>query len=44
MLEILQPDSLLEKFAYRKKLAGSNKEFIKLKGTTGQISKETTKD
>lgn len=35
----LQPDSLLERFAYRKQ-AGmhGNKDFIKLKGTNGQIN------
>lgn len=39
LLEILQPDSLLERFAYRRKagMTGNNKEFIKLKGTKGQI-------
>tara|TARA_B110001450_G_scaffold98303_1_gene93273 strand:+ start:560 stop:1588 length:1029 start_codon:yes stop_codon:yes gene_type:complete len=39
LLHVLQPDSLLERFAYRKRagVAGSNKEFIKLKGTKGQI-------
>jgi hypothetical protein len=39
LLQVLQPDSLLERFAYRKRagVAGSNKEFIKLKGTKGQI-------
>jgi len=37
LLHVLQPDSLLERFAYRKRagVAGSNKEFIKLKGTKG---------
>jgi solute carrier family 8 (sodium/calcium exchanger) len=34
LLEQLQPEALLEKFAYRNKGA-SNKEFIKLKGTKG---------
>ena len=39
LLRVLQPDSLLERFAYRKQagMAGSNKEFIKLKGQKGQI-------
>ena len=37
----LQPDSLLERFAYRKQAGmGNNKEFIKLKGQRGQISHE----
>lgn len=37
LLRVLQPDSLLERFAYRKQagVAGSNKEFIKLKGQKG---------
>jgi len=35
LLEQLQPESLLERFAYRKGMGGTNKEFIKLKGTTG---------
>jgi hypothetical protein len=34
LLEQLQPESLLERFAYRKGMGG-NKEFIKLKGTQG---------
>ena len=39
LLLILQPDSLLERFAYRKQAGmGNNKDFIKLKGTKGQIS------
>lgn len=35
----LKPDSLLERFAYRKQagMAGNTKDFIKLKGTKGQI-------
>lgn len=33
LLECLQPDSLLERFAYRKGINSNNKEFIKLKGT-----------
>ena len=35
LLEQLQPESLLERFAYRKGMNNSNKEFIKLKGTVG---------
>lgn len=35
---MLQPDSLLERFAYRKRnAAGANQEFLKLKGAKGQI-------
>lgn len=38
LLNILQPDSLLERFAYRKRnAAGTNQEFLKLKGAKGQI-------
>ena len=37
-MKVLQPDSLLERFAYRRQAgAGGSKEFIKLKGTKGQI-------
>lgn len=35
LLEQLQAESLLERFAYRKGMSGGNKEFIKLKGTRG---------
>jgi len=37
LLQVLQPDSLLERFAYRKRggHAGSGREFVKLKGTRG---------
>jgi len=44
LLECLQPESLLERFAYRKGMSGNNKEFIKLKGTQGQINKEVGED
>lgn len=38
LLQVLQPDSLLERFAYRKQAnMGTNKEFIKLKGSKGQV-------
>lgn len=38
LLKVLQPDSLLERFAYRKQAnMGTNKEFIKLKGSKGQV-------
>ena len=38
LLKVLQPDSLLERFAYRKAAGmGHNKEFIKIKGSRGQI-------
>ena len=41
LLRTLQPDSLLERFAYRKQAGiGNNKEFVKLKGQKGQISHE----
>lgn len=34
LLAALQPDTLLERFAYRKQSGlGANKEFIKLKGS-----------
>lgn len=35
----MQPDSLLERFAYRKQagIHGNTKEFIKMKGSKGQI-------
>ena len=35
----LQPDTLLERFAYRKQagMHGGNKDFIKVKGSKGQI-------
>lgn len=43
LLTILQPDSLLERFAYRKQGGmGGNKEFIKLKGAKGQIDHSVT--
>jgi hypothetical protein len=37
LLHILQPDSLLERFAYRKRggVGGNGREFVKLKGTRG---------
>mgnify|MGYP007004374913 CR=1 FL=1 len=39
LLHCLQPDSLLERFAYRKQagIHANTKEFIKLKGQKGQI-------
>jgi hypothetical protein len=45
LLECLRADALLERFAYRKNaVTGANKEFMKMKGTRGQIAKETEKD
>jgi len=50
LLKVLQPDSLLERFAYRKQAGvhGGNREFIKLKGMKGQIdhpeAQETVQD
>ena len=39
LLRALKPDSLLERFAYRKQAGHhNNKEFIKLKGAKGQIN------
>lgn len=40
LLNVLQPDSLLERFAYRKRagLAANGRDFVKLKGTRGQIN------
>lgn len=39
LLRALKPDSLLERFAYRKQAGHhNNKEFIKLKGSRGQIN------
>jgi len=38
----LKPESLIERFAYRKGINSNNKEFIKLKGTKGQIQKDTS--
>lgn len=35
LLETLQAESLLERFAYRKANRSNNNEFIKLKGTVG---------
>jgi hypothetical protein len=41
MLKALQPDALLERFAHRKsRAAGNTKEFIKLKGSKGQVAHE----
>lgn len=42
LLSVLKSDVLLERFAYRKQagISGSNKEFIKLKGTKGQLNHE----
>jgi len=39
LLHAIQPDSLLERFAYRKQagMHSNNKDFIKLKGSKGQI-------
>jgi hypothetical protein len=39
LLRALRPDSLLERFAYRKQTGHHNsKDFIKLKGTKGQVN------
>ena len=43
LLKALQPDSLLERFAYRNR-DKADPEFMKMKGTKGQIAKETTFD
>lgn len=37
MLDGLQPEKLLERFAYRKRNAGNAKEFVRIKGTKGQL-------
>ena len=46
LLNVLQPDSLLERFAYRKRagLAANGREFVKLKGTRGQINHDDNKN
>lgn len=39
LLQVLQPDSLLERFAFRKKAGlASNKDFLKIKGNKGQLA------
>ena len=37
LLETLQPEKLLERFAYRKRNAGNAKEFVRIKGSKGQL-------
>lgn len=37
MLAIMQPDKLLERFAYRKRNAGNAKDFVRIKGSKGQL-------
>lgn len=37
MLATMQPEKLLERFAYRKRTAGNTKEFVRIKGTKGQL-------
>jgi len=37
LLTTLQPERLLEKFAYRKRNAGNAKEFVRIKGSKGQL-------
>jgi hypothetical protein len=39
LLQVLQPEKLLERFAYRKRggVGANGREFMKLKGTRGQI-------
>lgn len=46
LLHCLQPDSLLERFAYRKQAGvhANSKEFIKLKGSKGQIDHSAMAD
>lgn len=46
LLHCLQPDSLLERFAYRKQagIHANTKEFMKLKGSKGQIDHSAKMD
>ena len=37
LLQALQPEKLLERFAYRKRNATNRKEFVRIKGSKGQI-------
>lgn len=37
LLDSLQPEKLLERFAYRKRNAGNAKEFVRIKGAKGQL-------
>jgi len=37
LLGALQPEKLLERFAYRKRSAGNAKEFVRIKGAKGQL-------
>lgn len=37
LLGALQPDKLLERFAYRKRNAANSKEFVRIKGAKGQL-------
>jgi len=37
LLGALQPEKLLERFAYRKRSAGNAKEFVRIKGSKGQL-------
>lgn len=37
MLNALQPDKLLERFAYRKRNAANSKDFVRIKGSKGQL-------
>jgi len=32
MHEILKPETLFERFAYRKQVAGNNRDFLEIKG------------
>lgn len=37
LLATLQPEKLLERFAYRKRNQGNSKEFVRIKGSKGQL-------
>ena len=37
MLGALQPEKLLERFAYRKRSAANAKDFVRIKGSKGQL-------
>lgn len=37
LLAALQPEKLLERFAYRKRNAANSKEFVRIKGAKGQL-------
>jgi hypothetical protein len=37
LLDALQPEKLLERFAYRKRNAANAKEFVRIKGSKGQL-------